>query len=99
MRRRQCRSLAAAKALLGKDNQVERAVAIRTVGIVGIYPDALVIIKWRPQPHAWAASERHTDLAGGFGGNAGSADGGDISARADVTSEEDLILPLAQPPG
>ena len=70
---------------------MERAIARNAVGIEGLYPYALVISEWGPWIGARAAAQRHSDLAGRFGGNTRAADGGDKGAVADIAGEEDLV--------
>jgi len=65
---------------------MERAVGGLSRGIEGLHPYALVIGEWSPRVCAWAAPERHRDLPGRFGGDAGPADGGDKGAIAGTLS-------------
>ena len=56
-------------ALLGVDNQVERAIGKGAIGVVGIYPDALVRLM-----AGETASQGNADLAGRLSGDARAAD-------------------------
>jgi hypothetical protein len=63
-----------------EDDQVERSVGRLAGGIEGLYPHAFVVVEWPKRTQARTASQRHCDLASGFGKNTRSADGGDKGA-------------------
>ena len=61
------------------------------VRIKCLHPHALIIREWGPRIRARTAAQRHCDLTGGFGGDAGPANRGDEGAIADIAGEEDLV--------
>ncbi len=75
---------------------MERAVGRSARGIEGLYPHALVVVEWMERTQSRTASQRHCDLAGGFGSDTGSPDGGDKGAVANFPGKEDLVNARAQ---
>src|SRR5258708_8793060 len=68
-------------------DQVEGAVGIVAIGVVGVDPHALVLLST-----AEAAAQRDADLTGGLGGDARPADARDVDTVAHVAGEDDLVL-------